>query len=202
MKEIWKDIEDYEGLYQVSNLGRVKALTHKSWNGYKYWMKPGKILKQTLQTNKKYLFVTLSDGHNHSRKFRTHRLVAKAFVPNPKSLNQVNHLDENSLNNKANNLDWVSAKQNINYGHHKEKQLKTWYSKPENAIKSRKNGQKVSKPVIQLTLSGQFVKRWSSAKEAGRQLKISNSVIGDCCCHRRWCHTAGGYRWKFANDCG
>lgn len=198
MKEVWKDIEDYEGLYQVSNLGRVKVLTHKSWNGYKYWMKPGKILKQTLQTNKKYLFVTLSDGHNHSRKFRTHRLVAKAFVPNPKGLNQVNHLDEDSLNNKANNLEWVSAKQNINYGHHKEKQLKAWHSKPENAIKARKNGQKASKSVIQLTLGGRFIKKWSSMSEAARSGNFKVVGISDCCKGKTNHHA--GYKWKYADQ--
>lgn len=197
MKEIWKDIEGYENLYQVSNLGRVRVLTHKSWNGYKYWMKPGKILKQTLQTNKKYLFVTLSDGHNHSRKFRTHRLVAKAFVPNPKGLNQVNHLDEDSLNNKANNLEWISAKQNINYGHHKEKQLKTWYSKQENAIKARKNGQKASKSVIQLTLDGRFIKKWASMSEAAKSGNFKVGGISACCKGKIKYHA--GYKWKYAN---
>ena len=78
MKEIWKDIQGYEGRYQVSNLGRVRSLDRYSWNGYKYWLQKGKILKP-FQQKSGYVNVDLSNGHSKSHKYRVHRLVAQAF---------------------------------------------------------------------------------------------------------------------------
>lgn len=96
--EIWKDIPDYEGLYQVSNLGRVKGLIR------------GKILKQSILTNG-YLNVWLSkDGRVKIK--RVHRLVAMAFIPNPDNKPQVNHIDKDVTNNCVNNLEWVTASEN------------------------------------------------------------------------------------------
>lgn len=80
IKEIWKDIAGYEKMYQVSNLGRIRSLDRYSWNGYKYWLQKGKILKPCLQKTG-YLNVDLSDGHSKSHKYRVHRLVAQAFIP-------------------------------------------------------------------------------------------------------------------------
>ena len=104
-KEIWKDIKDYEGIYQVSNLGRVKSLKHS---------KEGKILKGRV-TGKGYLSVVLF--RNSVRKSNSiHRLVAQAFIPNPANKPEVNHIDENKLNNDVSNLEWVTSKENSNHG--------------------------------------------------------------------------------------
>lgn len=104
MKEIWKDIVGYEGHYQVSNCGRIRSIKH----GEEKFLKPN-------DAKKGYLQVTLyKDGVRRSHNI--HRLVAVAFVPNPEGFPEVNHMDENSFNNCAVNLEWCTAKYNSNYG--------------------------------------------------------------------------------------
>ena len=102
MEEIWKDIEGYEDLYQVSNMGRVKSLTRNI------------ILKNQIVRNG-YEGVVLS-VNNIRKGYYIHRLVATAFIPNPDNLPQVNHRDENPSNNRVDNLEWCDGKYNINYG--------------------------------------------------------------------------------------
>lgn len=104
--EIWKDIKDYEGLYQVSNMGRVKSLNYHN-------TKEERILKQNIVRG--YYQVCFSV--NKKRKYyRVNRLVAQAFLPNPNNYPCVNHKDENPKNNIVSNLEWCDVKYNINYG--------------------------------------------------------------------------------------
>lgn len=111
MEEIWKDIKEYEGLYQVSNLGRVKRVT------------TGRILKG--RKNKAgYLLVGLCKSSVSSTK-TLHRLVAQAFIPNPENKPEVNHIDENKTNNMVFNLEWMTTKENINHGTRNERASKT-----------------------------------------------------------------------------
>ena len=105
MKEVWKDIQDYEGFYQVSNLGRIKSLGNSK-------TRKEKILKPIY--HKQYYQITLSKN-NIRIQYRVHRLVAEAFIPNPDNLPQVNHKDENKLNNYVDNLEWCDALYNNNY---------------------------------------------------------------------------------------
>lgn len=113
MKEIWKDIKGYEGLYQVSNLGNVKSLA-KIIHMKKYDKKTeDKILK--LDLNKRgYLYIALCKNAKY-KKFRVNRLVAETFIPNPKNLPQVNHIDRNVLNNNVNNLEWCTNIENMKH---------------------------------------------------------------------------------------
>lgn len=111
MKEVWKDIEDYEGLYQVSNLGRVKRVTTNS------------ILKP-LKHQQGYLRVRLSKNNIAFTK-TIHRLVAQAFIPNPDNKPEVNHIDEDKTNNNINNLEWSTRKDNLNYGTRNKRMSKT-----------------------------------------------------------------------------
>ena len=101
MEEVWVDIEGYEGLYQISNLGRV-------WS-----VKSNIYLKGGIISN--YISVGLYKDR-HYKNFHIHRLVAKAFIPNPLNLPQVNHKDEDKFNNRVDNLEWCTAKYNSNYG--------------------------------------------------------------------------------------
>lgn len=123
MKEVWKDIQEYEGLYQVSNLGRVRHLPYTIKWGGKLEHRPLKESNQHKSTGG-YCIVVLSKN-SKSKKFLVHRLVAKAFIPNPDNLPEVNHIDEDNTNNKVNNLGWCDRKYNVNYGTRTEKALKT-----------------------------------------------------------------------------
>ena len=112
MEEEWRDIIGYEGLYQVSNLGRIKSLNYRGTG------KEG-ILSPIL--NKKgYLVIGLCKNNKQNKK-RVNRLVAQAFIPNPENLPEVNHKDENRINNCVDNLEWCTREYNINYGTRSEK---------------------------------------------------------------------------------
>lgn len=123
-KELWKDIKDYEGLYQASNLGRIKSLI--GWNGKEYVHRE-KILKPTI-TDRRYASVTLHKN-KRSKSVMIHRIIAEIFVDNSYNFPYVMHIDENMYNNKASNLKWGSAKENCNFPLHKEKQSKSMSSK-------------------------------------------------------------------------
>lgn len=126
-EELWKDIEGYEGLYQVSSSGRVKRV------------KSGRILKPGLN-QKGYEIVSLSKNNTKSMK-RVNRLVAQHFIPNEHNLPQVNHIDENKRNNKVSNLEWVTSHQNANYGNRNRK-LANVNNKPVMGINLR-TGEKI-----------------------------------------------------------
>lgn len=117
--EVWKDIEGYEGLYQVSNMGRVKSLPKYRKTIYEYISKP-MILSPRARGKKGYLAVALKKG-NKVKQLAIHRLVAFAFCPNPNSYIEVNHKDEDKTNNRADNLEWCSRSYNVNYGLANEK---------------------------------------------------------------------------------
>lgn len=167
MKEIWKPIKDFE-YYFISNFGRVKST------------KFGKerILKLTKDKDG-YLIVNLYKN-NKSKTFKVHRLVAEAFLPNPYNLPQVNHKDENPQNNIAENLEWCTASYNNNYG-----------TRNKRIGKSNTNGKR-SKPVIQYTLDGKFVREWESYRECKRN---GFNHVSECCRGKRKTHK--NFIWKY-----
>ena len=127
--EIWVDIKNFEGCYQVSSLGRVRSLDKygkNNWGNAPRFFK-GRILKPGI-SGSGYYFVNLRvDGTKTIA--RIHRLVAEAFLPNPNNLPQVNHKDENKLNNRDENLKWCDSKYNVNYGTRKlraSKKVSEW----------------------------------------------------------------------------
>lgn len=152
-KEIWKDIEGYEGRYQVSNLGRVKSFC--AYNGKKV------RIRKTWHNKKGYEFVCLSRRNS----FPVHRLVAKAFVSGYKDGLVVNHIDENPSNNRWNNLEWITSADNINYG---------------TARKRIAESQGV--PVAQIDSNGITIAEYVSQSEAARVTNIPSSNISMCCC--------------------
>lgn len=115
MQEVWKDIKNYEGCYQVSNLGRVRSLTRKvkTFNGVR--TSKGQLLKP-LKTNTGYYRVDLKQ--NQKDKYMSiHRLVAEAFIPNPNNYPIINHKDNNPQNNCVDNLEWCTQSYNVKYAY-------------------------------------------------------------------------------------
>ena len=112
MNEEWRDIEGYEGRYQISDRGRVKALPHRQPGAYSN----KEIIRKQTHDTYGYPIVSLSKN-GKTKTFTVHRLVAKAFIPNPDNLKEVNHKDEDKDNNSANNLEWCTTKYNLTYGH-------------------------------------------------------------------------------------
>lgn len=115
MEEIWENIEGYEGLYQISNQGRVKSLERIDENNHPI---KERIMKPSMSLG--YLYVGLRKQGKQKR-MRIHRLVAAAFIPNLDNKEEVGHKDETRTNNYADNLEWVSKKENNNMPLHKER---------------------------------------------------------------------------------
>ena len=113
MQEIWKDIKGYEGKYQVSNLGRVRSLYDQ--NQFKKTHRI-KLLKFNIRSG--YYNVNLNN-HRKRKNFQVHRLVAFAFIPNFDNKPIINHIDENRLNNKVDNLEWCTQKENVLHSKYK-----------------------------------------------------------------------------------
>lgn len=177
-EEIWRDVKGYEDIYQVSNKGQVKRLeiVIVDKNDKKYHKKE-RILKGSIDGNG-YLQVQLYDDKGRKKSLRVNRLVAEVFISNIENKSQVNHKDENKTNNRVENLEWVTAKENCNYG-----------TRNERLAKAR------SKSVIQYTKDKVLVKVWPSTCEAGRQLEISQGNI--CNALQGRYKTCGGYIWKY-----
>lgn len=114
MTEVWKPIIDYEGLYEISNLGRVKSLPKYHKTRFTGYMKKCRILKPRIDSYG-YLMVTLCKDKKQ-KNFLVHRLVAKHFIFNPNNYDSINHKDEDKTNNYADNLEWCTKYYNNNYG--------------------------------------------------------------------------------------
>lgn len=193
MEEIWKDIKGYEGLYQVSNLGRVKSLGNGNSNRSKL-----KIMKTTL-SHKGYPMITLRKD-DKSKTFSVHRLVAIHFIPNPDNLPQVNHIDEVKTNNRIDNLEWCTNEYNHNYGTRIERVRQKQIGNPKMKTCLGKFGKDhhTSKPIVQLTMDGKLVRIWFSAADAIRENGYDKSSVSSCCTGKR--KTAYGYKWMHLDD--
>lgn len=182
-KEIWKDIPNYEGLYQASNLGRVKSLERfrKGKNGSLVTIKE-KILKQQLVCG----YYQIGLYKQSIQKFhQVHRLVWSAFNgPIPEGY-EVNHINEIKTDNRLENLNLMTHKENCNWG-----------TGIERCTKKRING-KCSKPVLQFTLEDVFIKKYPSTHQAERETGFNSSDISSCCNGKR--KTAHGFKWKYKN---
>lgn len=178
MSEEWRDVVGYEGLYQVSDQGRVKSLERKvrHWRGGERIQKE-RILKQNAVYGG-YLIVRLSDG-GKSKTLKVHRLVCEAFHDNPDNKSDVNHINEDKTDNRSCNLEWCTRKENCNHGTRNERMAKTQ-----------------SKPVGQYTLDGELVKIWPSAIEVQRQTGFAQGNIWHAANGKY--KQAYGFRWKYA----
>ena len=189
MLEIWRtaiyDGEIYEGLYKVSNLGRILSLNYNNTG------KPG--LMNPAEDTSGYLQVGLRKN-GETNLCLVHRLVAQTFIPNPENLPEVNHKDEDKTNNfvflnedgsvdkEKSNLEWKNHRDNCNHG-----------TRNERIGKTSTNG-KQSKKVLQLSLSGELIREWPSIHECGRNGYDFRNVSA-CCLGKR--KTAYGFRWEY-----
>ena len=182
--EIWKDIEGYEGIYQVSNFGRLRSLDryytkpHPRNGVPTRYLKKGQIVKTFVGRNG-YIGAVLKFERKH-KNFMMHRLVAKAFVPGYFDGADVNHKDCNRQNNRADNLEWMTRRDNLMYADAMDK------------IHANQR-----KPIIQMTLEGEFIREWPSMHSAHLALGLDTKSLAGACHQRYGMKTCGGFRWKF-----
>jgi len=177
-KEIWKDIVGYEGLYQVSNLGKVKNIKNNT------------IKIPTLCKNG-YLYVDLWKENKRIKK-TIHRLVAEHFLKNNNNYTDINHIDGNKQNNILTNLEFCNRSYNLK---------EAYRLKLREPVKPMLNKKDIlcpnSKKVNQYDLKHNFIKQWGSAMEVQRKLGINHTHISSCCLNKKNYKTACGYIWKY-----
>lgn len=184
--ETWKDIEGYEGLYQVSNLGRVKSLSRKVFHCNRVTHKEEKILS-TINNKNGYVRVELSNGNK--KKYLVHRLVAQAFIQNNENKKYVNHINRIKNDNRVENLEWATASENIKYSYNILAKYKN-----NNLIKTKQY-----KPVVQIDVSkDKIVAVFNSVNEAHRISGVHNYEIIKMCRGERSFY--GEYAFKYLND--
>ena len=165
--EVWKDVKGFEGLYEVSCRGMVRGMKRQGTHGG--------VLRPHLST-KGYMLVDLcKDGK--AKSFLLHRLVAEAFLENPKQLPCINHKDEDKLNNFVENLEWCNQSYNNSYGTVRERRAKTR-----------------GRPCKGVWPDG-TTKIYENCADAGRDLGLSQGSIWGCC-NGRW-KTSGGAKWSY-----
>lgn len=180
--EIWKDIEGYEGLYQVSNQGRVKSLNRKVANAM--FSVKEHIVKEA-DNGRGYKFVSLWEN-NKEKKYYIHRLVALTFIPNPNGYKYINHKDEDKSNNHVYNLEWCTAKYNCNYGNHKKKLIESYIANGNN------------RPIDVYDMSGRFIKTYDCSNEVCKELGIGRRVLYLSC--QGVTKSCKGYRFAFHGE--
>ena len=191
--EIWKDVEGYEGIYQVSNFGRIKSIGRKNCSNV---CLKDKILNPTLEYKNGYKRVCLCVNKTENKK-RVHILVAKAFIPNHNNYPIVNHKNGIKTDNRVENLEWCTYKQNAQHAIQtglvdNEKRKKQMRKIGKVHYDYKKNGRRIN----QYDLDGNFIKTWSTIKEASLQTNIIITSIGNCLSCRS--KSAGGFKWKYA----
>ena len=176
MEEIWKDIQGFEGKYQVSNLGRVRSLDRTIIDkAGRVHHTRGMILKDSINKGRGYYRVSLSDGHRNYTHIEVHRLVALHFVPGYKEGLVVNHKNENKTDNRAENLEWCTYQYNLNYS-----DVIAWKRKP----------------VYQYDMDGNFIAEHKCCADVERMMGVYQGAMTHVMYESKtmlW----KGYRWSF-----
>lgn len=178
INEIWKPVLGYEGLYEVSNYGNVKSQERYVKSSYNsVTLKKEKILKPT--TARGYLKVDLYVCRKRTMKYVA-RLVWEAFNgPIPEGM-QVNHINEDKTDNRLENLNLMTSKENNNWGTHNERVARHF-----------------EKKVLQLRKDGTFIKEWDSVRSITRTLGYNEGNISSCCLNRKHFNSAYGFKWQY-----
>lgn len=169
--EEWRDVKGYENLYQVSRKGRVRS-SHKG-----YW----EVLTSVVNRHGYNQYLFHKDGKR--KNMRGNRLVAEAYIPNPNNLPFVNHKDENPANDCVDNLEWCTAKYNVNYG----------TTRQRISINHSKN-----RPVCMFDVDGAFIREFYNLNEAAKYIQGKHTCILRCCCNKVFCYK--GYIWRYKED--
>lgn len=191
--EEWRDIEGYEGMYQVSTLGRVRSLDRVLGNNH---FQQGRMCKLRLKKGG-YISVQLCKNSKHHEK-NVHRLVAQAFIPNPDNKPTVNHIDEDKTNNAVSNLEWATHKENTNYGTGIERRIKSrdYKSIREKQIQTNKE-RGLCRKVRQLDLGGNLVAEYESIGDACRATGYDHGGIIQVCRNYKHNKTYKGFIWQY-----
>lgn len=181
MSEMWKDIDGYEGLYQISNTGLVKSLHYRGGRTPK--------LLVPKENNSGRLWVELFNN-GKKRCALIHRLVGEAFIPNPNKYEEINHKDENPKNNDASNLEWCDRQYNVSYYYKRH---------PHGAEKkhTEKYKNRSNLKVLQISKGGTVLMQWKNSREIYVKTGMSDWSISECCRGNR--KTAYGYIWQYAD---
>lgn len=181
--EIWKDIKGYEGLYRISNTGKVLSLHYMGGNKSRE-LKP-KVHK------KGYLWVLLRNNGKEGH-YLIHRLVAEAFIENPNNFLYVNHKDENPQNNNSTNLEWCTHEYNVHYSmdRHPER-----INSRGNRYGIRKSNE-IDARINQFSMNGTFICQYKNLSAITRAKGYDRANIYKCCRHIR--KSAYGYKWEYA----
>ena len=184
MEEVWKPIKGYEGLYEVSNTGKVRSLDRQieyTFCGKKHLRTiRGTVLKP--KSNPEYHSVSLCKN-GVTRTELVHRIVASAFIPNPNGLSEVNHIDENKANNSVENLEWCTRIENVRHGTGNARSAVTR-----------------SKPIAQYTLDGTLVKVYPSLSAVEREHGWSTSNISNAARGYGECKHPYGFDWQYVSE--
>jgi hypothetical protein len=173
MEEVWKDIEGYEGLYEASNIGRLRR-------------KGSVNVRKFGDNGHGYKHVPLSKN-NIIKNHYVHRIIATAFIPNPNNKATVNHKNGNKSDNHVENLEWATQSENSKHG------FDTGL-----IVQNKGRDNPTSKPVRQYSLNGEFIMDFDSLTDAGKKLGITTFTIGQAAVGKY--KQAGGYQWRFIKD--
>ena len=173
VNEEWRSVIGYEGLYEISSLGKVKRVGRFGNNGK--FLSPRQL--HSFNDKNNYKRVNLWKN-GHMKQYPIHRLVANAFIPNPYRHPCVNHLDENKANNVVDNLEWCSFARNNSWG-----------------IRGARISKKKCIPIIQFDKKGNKLHRFESCIAAAKFIGVSKSAICDCLKGRT--KTCSGYIWQY-----